>query len=316
MKGIPSATLIVAVAVGFLTGCDDRNQRSENGAAQSQAPGVKSPQAEAAGGSIPSGSNDRGKPETAAGIDKKKVASDVLSLVGVEGMKQLNEEQWRLIKERYWCSAFDRPISKSQGSEMPLVTGLLKSSASSTEPFVTQLLTGNFKTVTDPLEKEALIALHYSAMAAAMGGGHALPAAMNELSSKDTVTLGDAYLFEIFSDAFVDINNKRPVTHTEFSNWATLSSSQNPLTRLLALRTFRNVSLDIGQQLQFYDFYTKESEPQILAQLVTQLFQLADPGSQVLLGKLKANQKVSESPHLAEQVQKAESRLGKILKSR
>jgi hypothetical protein len=252
------------------------------------------------------------KPPT---LDRKEIASDIVTVLGAVPTDDLSASQWRMIRSRYWCKGFDAAIQQPGDSKSLTVKDLLRS-ATSKEPLALQLTSGTFTSVTDAHEQEALMALHSLVMMSAMKGGHSLPVAIGELAKNSTPTRGDVFLFEIFDDAFVEMGNTHEVSPADWQAWVNMTQAQNPIHRLLALRTFRKVSTDSSQWLDFYGNYVAEQDHAILAELITHLFESGKPDAAKVLTGLQTNPEIVASPDLTARVKRAQQIIDRLQQPR
>ncbi len=233
---------------------------------------------------------------------RENIAAEIVAIVG-RNAGELTVDQWRQIKARYWCLGFDQALY--YGSSSASVKDLIESNSPKELSLIEQLATGNFVSVSDQNEQQALIAFHLLAMTTAGGGGRTLPAAINDRINQVTPTSGDFYLFEIFNDAFVEVNGRRELDSLELAAWQTVASSLNPIYRLLALRNFCNVSIEQSQWLDFYSLYVDEKDPMIVSEVVELAVQSARPDASKILTGLKTNANVSNDPDLRSRIDRS-----------
>ena len=188
-----------------------------------------------------------------------RVMEDIVKTIGKPD-DGLTRKDWRQIKERYWVPNFDRTV---RGPDDPTTVRELLATPEGETPLIVQLLSGSFETQ-DPAEQEALLALHTMASFSASSGGSSLPAALADRRHDPNITRGDVIMFEVFSDAFLEMSRNSQISPEVLQEWEELASSPNALVRLLALRTFSKVAPEAQQWLEFYHLYQNESDPLIL----------------------------------------------------
>lgn len=175
----------------------------------------------------------------------------------------LTSEEWLAIKQHYWTPTLNQVIPQTKGeSAQSAISGILATDAGK-EPLIVQVATGKFTSILDPAEQEFLVATHLLAMATAGQGGASLPEAIADRVDDPHVTRGDLFMFEVFSDAFVEVSNRKQLSQASREKWQQLATCPNRLYRLLALRTFSHVQPEPKDWLVFYRNYINETDPEI-----------------------------------------------------
>ena len=216
---------------------------------------------------------------------RQQILDEIDKLIGSPA-NGLRREHWRIIKKRYWPAAFDEIIQDSQRSVDTSSVKNLLVGAPGKQPIVAQILTGNFTGVADENEQKSLVALHLLAMSIAGSGGASLPAAFMDRQNSTEITRGDLILFEVFNDAFVDVQRAQ-LSEADLAYWKQLANSSNGLYRLLALRTFRRVAPDPVEWIDFYRSYVNEADPGILEEVADLAFQTARPEAATLINDIR-----------------------------
>ena len=229
---------------------------------------------------------------------RENLLAEIMAITGSSG-GELTTEQWQKVKKHYWRSGFNQPIANK--STQPSVEGLIESN-SPKESLIEQLATGKFTSINNQDEQQALIALHLLAMMSASAGGRTLPAAFADRANQSVPTQGDLYLFDVFNDAFVEVDNRRQLVPSELKTWGDLAGSPNPVYRLLALQNFWHVTPDSSQWIDFYKLYVKENDPAIIDKLIGLTTQTSKPNASAILLDLKTNPNVSTNPQLTERI--------------
>ena len=244
----------------------------------------------------------------ASHTNRKNVAAQLEHILG-DAHFPLHVNQWTAVKQVYWSPTFEQPATTivSDGISRSLPSLKL------TSPLALQLAKGAFQGVDDAKEQQSMTALYLLANQDAMNGGHSLPYAFSDRFSDSQVTYGDLVMYEIFSDAFSDVNKSGGVAGDEVAQWVNMASAANPVCRLLALQSFSKVSADQTQQLRFYELYRNELNPEILQTLVQQLFYSANRDAISNLTELQANSSVKNSANLTSKVARAKANMISIL---
>ena len=236
------------------------------------------------------------------GSARQSVVSQLDKLIG-KSTSRLSKQQSNSIKKLYWVPTFTRPVKFSTSGR---IDQSLPSSGSD-KPLCVQLATGIFDSVYDIREQEVLSAFYLIAVRDAMRGGHSLPNIFADRFSDPHPNCGDLLLFEIFDDAFSDVVKSRNLESDELAEWNSMASATNPACRLLSLKLFRRVEKDQVQWIHFYAQYRDERSPEIIEELVRQLFESAQPGAIPLLEDLKNNRTVKSSAPLSTRILQTKS---------
>lgn len=215
---------------------------------------------------------------------RQRILGEIVQLIG-KPTAGLSAEHWKTVKARYWMPSFDRVVQ--QGAK-PLNVQDLLAEPKGKESLITQILTGHFTDVGDKAEQDALLAFHTLALVTAASGGASLPAALEDRKGDANITRGDMILFEVLSDAFVDMPHRGQVSQADLDQWKRLAASPNSLHRLLALRTFQNVAPQPEQWLEFYRLYLAEQDQGIIEEVADMAFQTAKPEAAALLVQIRA----------------------------
>lgn len=278
--------LLSALAALVLIGCgkEDSPQASEtNDAAKAKAsqtvlPSKPPGKATSASLAAPPAAG-QSMPQT-----RQRILGEIVQLIG-KPAAGLSAEHWKAVKARYWMPGFDRVVQ--QGAK-PLNVQDLLAVPKGKESLITQILTGHFTDVGDKAEQDALLAFHTLALVTAASGGASLPAALEDRKGDANITRGDMILFEVLSDAFVDMPHREQVSQADLDQWKRLATSPNSLHRLLALRTFQNVAPQPEQWLEFYRLYLAEQDQGIIEEVADMAFQTAKPEAAALLVEIRA----------------------------
>ena len=175
----------------------------------------------------------------------------------------LTSEEWQAIKQYYWTPTLDQIIPQTNGLTSQLVISNMLAPEVGKEPLIAQVATGKFTNILDPAEQDFLVATHLLAMTTAGQGGASLPDAIFDRCDDPQITRGDLFIFEVLSDAFVDVSNRKQLSQSSKEKWQQLTTSPNRLYRLLALRTFRCAQPGPREWLAFYRYYLNETDPEI-----------------------------------------------------
>lgn len=191
-----------------------------------------------------------------------KFIKEIEGLIG-RHVADLTSEEWGAIKQHYWTPTLNQVIPQTKGGVSQLAIGDMLATESGKEPLIVQVATGKFTNIPDPAEQEFLVATHLLAMSTAGQGGASLPEAIADRVDDPHVTRGDLFMFEVFSDAFVEVSNRKQLSQASRGKWQQLAACPNRLYRLLALRTFSHVQPEPKDWLAFYRNYINETDPEI-----------------------------------------------------
>ena len=319
-----SRSIIIIFASALLIASCDRSKQPDPEAETPSAPTPPKQQSATAPEETPALAKPVDEPNTPPPSQlptdpRREAATELVELIGKTPNGRITTAQWKRAIAHYWCPSFDSPIVLAHQLDTAPEARSIKEvleTLSTKKPFALQLTSGEFPDVPDSDEQKTLLALHTLAMTSAMSGGHSLPGALHDRSQNSEPTRGDYFLFEIFSDAYVDIQRKYPIAPVELTDWKRLGESPNPLYRLLALRTFRKVSLDTNQWMDFYASYQTESHPEVLTELIDQLVQTSQPAAVTLLATIETSLTPTASEDIQSHLSKSKNALAAFLKSR
>lgn len=288
----------LACAALLLVGCDKNDERPSNSEASRSEPTPSSTQSRA-----PSNlkSTKRIRRAVTSITDESLPSKRIEFLKEIEGIigrhvADLTSEEWQAIKQHYWTPTLDQVISQTKGGAPQLAISDMLATEAGKEPLVVQVATGKFTTILDPAEQEFLVATHLLAMVTAGQGGASLPEAISDRCGDPQITRGDLFIFEVLSDAFVEVSNRKQLSQSSEEKWQQLTTSPNRLYRLLALRTFRCAQPGPGEWLAFYRNYLNETDPEIFREATSLVSQTSflEAGSVLLEFRNRCN-KSSES---------------------
>jgi hypothetical protein len=214
---------------------------------------------------------------------RQRVMAEIVSVIG-QPADDLTRDHWRLMRERYWLSRFNRVIHAPGGTTS--IQEVLRS-PKDTLPIIVQLLSGAFETQ-NVKEQDSLIALHNLAIVTAAAGGTSLPAALADRQSDPNITEGDTILFAVFADAFEDVPRAEQLGQGTLKEWQQMAVSPNAVVRLLALQTFRRVAPEPEQWLEFYRSYKNERDEGILTELTDRAVETAKPEAAAILDEIRS----------------------------
>ena len=200
----------------------------------------------------------------------------------------LTSEEWRAIKQHYWTATLDQPIPQPKRRASRLAISDILAIAAKKDPLIIQFATGKFTDISDPAEQEFLVATHLLAMATAAQGGSSLPKAIADRINDPMITRGDLFMFEVLSDAFVEVTGRKQLSKSSKDQWQRLATCPNRLYRLLALRTFRRVEPEPKTWLAFYRGYLKDNDQEIVEEVISLVFQTALPEAAEVLTEFRA----------------------------
>ena len=215
-----------------------------------------------------------------------KILQETEEFIGRQ-VDELSADEWRKLKQHYWTKTLDQVVSQTKEIEPNATLSNLLATATGKDPLIPQLLSGRFTDIKEPAEQEFLIATHLVALGAAANGGATLPEAVGDRADYPQITRGDLFIFEVFSDAFVEVSNRKLISLQSKDQWSRLAASSNSLYRLLALRTFRRVEIDPKQWLNFYSRYLNEKDQDIFKEAISLASQPEIPGSLELLSQFR-----------------------------
>lgn len=240
---------------------------------------------------------------------RQRILGEIVQLIG-KPSAGLSAEHWKAIKAQYWKPEFDRVVQSSAAK--PTNVRDVLAVPKGKESLIIQIWKGRFTDVSDKAEQDALIALQTMAQMTASSGGASLPAALEDRKTDASITRGDVILFELFSDAFVDMPRREQVTKAELDQWKQLATSANSLHRLLALRLFHNVAPTPEQWLEFYQPYLMEQDQTIIEEVASLAFQTAKPEAAGLLQEIRARPSVAANPDFAAKLDRSIDFLQKL----
>lgn len=253
----------------------------------------------------PSASLQEGQPMQQT---RQRIIGEIVQLIG-KPAAGLSAEHWKTIKARYWKPEFDRVVQPA--ARATNVRDLLAVQKGK-DSLITQILSGNFTDVADKSQQDALLAFHTLALATAASGGTSLPAALEDRKGDANITRGDVILFEVFSDAFVDMPRREQVPQAELDPWTQLATSPNSLHRLLALRLFNNVAPKPEQWLDFYRLYLEDQDQTIIEEVASLAFTTAKPDAAGLLREIRARPSSAANPDFAAKLDRSIDFLQKL----
>ncbi len=269
-----SKTHIVYAAL-LLISCEKNNVKVSKSDTNKSNPAQLLPQSQASSNAKPSKTIRR----AVTSITEKSLSAKRLEFLNeIEGIigrsvTDLTSKEWQAIKLHYWTPKLDQalPQAKENGSQLAISDMLAPETGK--EPLIAQVATGKFTNILDPAEQEFLVATHLIAMATAGHGGASLPEVIADRSRDPQITRGDLFIFEVLSDAFVEVSNRKQLSPSAIEKWQQLTTSPNRLYRLLALRTFRCVQPEPGDWLRFYKNYLNETDPEIFKEATSLISQ-------------------------------------------
>jgi hypothetical protein len=215
-----------------------------------------------------------------------KILHETEEFIGRQ-VDELSADEWRKLKQYYWTKTLEQVVSQTKEYELKPSLNNLLGTATGKDSIISQLLSGKFTDIKEPAEQEFLIATHLVAMGAAANGGAILPEAVGDRADDPQITRGDLFIFEVFSDAFGEVSNRKLISLQSKEQWSRLAVSSNSLYRLLALRTFRRVEIDPEQWLTFYSRYLNEKDQDIFKEAISLASQPEIPGSLELLSQFR-----------------------------
>lgn len=190
------------------------------------------------------------------------------------------KSKWASLRVDNWPQSFDEkidyPFKKAdQGAEISVVA---------------QIFSKEFDSIFQQEEIDSLIALNDFARNLVFERQQSLPNILLEYAQNPFVIKGDIYICEIFNSAYYGDREKETLGATDNKAWADLAKSPNPLYRRLALNNYRRVVLDPDEWLIFYENFVDDSDPEIIAALVSRVSELGNPKGAELLNRLQEHQ--------------------------